>query len=74
MSLHEMAVRTLAEALGMELIRSTTKNPFARTYGRYCLWVVGGEGGPLHHASLREVQLFLQSEVEQFLRSQSTGE
>lgn len=74
MSLHEKAIRTLAEALGMELIKSTTKNPFARSYGKYCLRVEGGAGGPIHNASLTEVQHFLQSQVEQFLRSRSSGE
>ena len=74
MSLHEKAIRTLAEALGMELIKSTTKNPFARIYGKYCLWFEGGERGPLHNASLTEVQHFPQSQVEQFLRSRSSGE
>ena len=67
MSLHEKAIRTLAEALGMELTKSTTKNPFARSYGTYCLWAEGGEGGPLHNVSLTEVQRFLQSQVEEFL-------
>lgn len=74
MSLHEKAVRTLAEALGMELIKSTMKNPFARSLGKYCLWSNGGVGGPLHNASLTEVQSFLQSQVEEFLRAQSSGE
>lgn len=74
MSLHEKAVRTLAEALGMELIKSTTKNPFARSFGKYCLWADGGVGGPLHNASLTEVHYFLQSQVEEFLRSRSSGE
>lgn len=73
MSLYENAIRTLARALGMELVRSTTKNPFASTYGKYCLWKEGGVGGPLHNASRREVQYFPQSQVEEFLRSRSTG-
>jgi len=74
MSLHERAIRTLADALGMELIKSSAKNPFARSYGKYCLWVEGGMGGPLHNASLTEVQHFLQSQVDEFLRSRSSGE
>lgn len=74
MSLYEKAIRTLAGALGFDLIKSTTKNPFARTYSKYCLWVEGGVGGPLHNVSLTEVQRFLQSKVEEFLSSRSSGE
>lgn len=74
MSLYEKAIRTLAEALGFELIKSTTKNPFARTYRKYCLWVDGGMGGPLHDVSLTDVQRFLQGQVEEFLRSRLSGE
>ena len=74
MSLHEKGVRTLAEALGLELVKSSTKNPFARSFGKYCLWGNGGVGGPIHNASLTEVQYFLQSQVEEFLRSRSSGE
>lgn len=74
MSLHEKAIRTLAGALGFELIKSTAKNPFARTYRKYCLWFEGSGGGPLHDVSLTEVQRFLQGQVEEFLRSRSSGE
>lgn len=58
----------------MELIKSTTKNPFARTYGKYCLRVEEDVGGSLHNSSLREVQHFLQSQVEEILRSRTNGE
>jgi len=64
MLLKEAAVRALAAALQLTLVRSGNKNPFNPGYGRYCLWRAGEFDGPVHNATLAQVQLYLTQQAE----------
>lgn len=64
MSLNEEAVRALARALQLTLVKSESKNPFNLGYGRYCLWRSGEFDGPVHNATLAQVQHYLTQQAE----------
>lgn len=71
----EQDVRTLVEAFGLTLIKSSTKNPLCRSFRSYCLWWDdSSHDGPLHNASLAEVHAYLRDSMDEFLRSRSAGE
>jgi len=75
MSNLEQEVRTLVEAFGLTLIKSSTKNPLSRSFRRYCLWwEESSHDGPLHNATLPEVHAYLRDSMDEFLRSRSAGE